>query len=147
MGQLALQQKDVKAAEAYVKRLADIEPDEANTYYQKGLLKLAEKKPGEASALFEKALNLNPDFEAALFQRLTIDMRKNRVEDAIKRCLEQVRFRPDNYRYRVLLGRLYGAQKDYKNAIGSFEKALALKPESQDALFGLARMEQATGSN
>lgn len=98
-----MRRKDLSAAQDYVDRLSTAEPDAANTYYQKGLLKLTEKQPEEAAALFEKALNLNPDFEEALFQLLTIRMKKNGLESAIKRCRQQVQQRPDNYRYHVLL--------------------------------------------
>ena len=45
-----------------------------------------------------------------------------------------------------MLGRLYGTKKEMDKARESFNKALELNPDSQEALFNMARLEQALGS-
>jgi len=146
LGILALRQRDLEGARSYIDRLESVRPDDANTYYQKGLVKLSENRPGEASKLFEDALKKDPDFEPALSSLLAVLVREKGMERAVARCLAQIEARPGNHRFHILLAQLYATDRDYDRAIGALEKALEINPDSQDALFGLAQMAQARGS-
>jgi tetratricopeptide (TPR) repeat protein len=77
---------------------------------------------------------------------LNIDIGDKAVDKAVKRCKQQISKRPKNAGYHVLLGRLYLLKKDDEMARRSYETALDLDPNHQEALLSLAHLEQSSGS-
>jgi tetratricopeptide (TPR) repeat protein len=100
----------------------------------------------KAESYFEKALQKDPDFVPALRHLAETKARTDRLAQAIERVRAQIKLRPKNAEYYVLLGRLYGQKKDTAEMRRQFEKALEIEPDSQDALLSLARLEQEQGS-
>jgi tetratricopeptide (TPR) repeat protein len=73
-------------------------------------------------------------------------VKERKLGEAIRRCETQLAKRPDNAFYHVFLGRLHAMSKKPDDARKHFKKALEIDPNSRDALFSLARLEQSLGS-
>ena len=146
LGDVSLARKDLEGAGRYFTRLSALEPHSAPVHYKNGVIKLMGKKPKEAASLFEKALNADPDFVPALSQLMNMLVKEKKLDKAFERCRQQIAKSPNNPRYHVLLGGLHAFGKDFDAARNSFEKALDIDPDSSDALFSLARLEQSLGS-
>lgn len=146
LGNMALEEKNLEQADRYYSRLLKLAPKSPVPYYKKGIVKRLEKKGEEAAALFEKALEANIDFTPALIQSLDPLVREKKLDEAIVRVQQQIEKSPKNSSYYVLLGRLYAVKKDYSSARKNYEKAFEINPNSQQALFSLAQLEQSQGS-
>ncbi|MBW2602501.1 MAG: tetratricopeptide repeat protein [Deltaproteobacteria bacterium] len=146
MGDICLADKDLKGARRHFGNLLALEPGSVQANYKNGVLKLIENKSHEAASLFEKALEIDPDFVPALRRLIDMLVKDEALDKAFARCKEQMEMRPKNAEYHVLLGTLYGIDKDYEKARKSFEEALEIEPTSSNALFNLARLEQLQGS-
>jgi tetratricopeptide (TPR) repeat protein len=147
LGDAALLAGDRDAARKYFSRLAVLQPNSvAYNDYKRGMLSRLEGKRGEASSLFEKALEADPDFLPALNQIVDMLVRDEAMDKALDRCREQIEKRPQNPGYYVLLGKLQVAREDFNGARLSFGKALEIDANSPDALFSLAQLAQLSGS-
>ncbi len=69
---------------------------------------------------------------------------QQRWEDALAKCLEQVRQQPDSSVLRVNLGTLYTKIKHWTEAIAHFQKAIELNPHFVEAYSSLAKIFQQT---
>jgi len=146
LGNMALEKKDLSGADRYYSRLLKLAPESPVAYYKKGVVKRLEKKGAEAESLFAKALEANVDYTPALIQSLDPLLREKKLDEAISRVQQQIEKSPKNSGYYILLGKLYTIKKDYSNARKSYEKAFEINPNSQQALFSLAQLEQSQGS-
>jgi len=146
LGDIALANKDFDGARRYLDRQHKLQPDSPKVLYKQGIVSLQEKKIEDARSFFEKALRKDPDFVPALNQLVNIDIGNNAIDNAIKRCEQQISERPANAGYYVLLGRLYASKKQDRLARKNYEKALDLDPNHPEALFRLAQIEQSSGS-
>jgi tetratricopeptide (TPR) repeat protein len=142
----ALSKGDLKKAEQHANRLREVMPDSPVASYQSGLVKLAQKDPQGANAFFEAALAKDANFVPALSQIVSILVQGKKVDSAVERCKKQLAKAPDNPGYHLVMGRLLGLKGDKDGAHASFEKALSLDPNSQEALFRLAQSEQVSGN-
>jgi tetratricopeptide (TPR) repeat protein len=146
LGDLALARKDVAAAKEYVSRLQALEPASAPVLYRSGLVQLAEGKSGDAFVLFEKALEVDPDFAPALGQMLDAWVQHKQIAEAIERCRKQSELRPKNALYRVYLAKLHAMNKETDQARAILIETVEKNPDDLEALFELGRLEQSTGS-
>lgn len=146
LGDFYYAKRDTDSAGENYEKLLEKHPDSPLALYKNGLTRLAQKNENEAVALFEKALEKNPSFDQALKAILNIMIRNNRVDRAIKRCEDQVSKVPDNPVYLILLGRAHGIRKEYDTARKYLNRALDLDSQNIDALYNLARLEEASGS-
>ena len=146
LGDLAMARRDAKSARKYYEHLKELAPKSPMGMYKVGLVEMVEGRTGKAMALFEGALSANPDYAPALEQILGVLVRQGKLDEAVERCRRQSEASPKNARYLIALGRLYGAKKDYTRARAIFEQALEVDPNSQDAIFDLARLASTQGS-
>ncbi|GAF67909.1 unnamed protein product, partial [marine sediment metagenome] len=147
LGDMALSMQDTEAAHEYFNRLSALHPDSGHyNYYKEGMVKLLEGKDAEAASLFEKSLQVDPDFIPALNQLINMLVKEKRLEKAFQRCRDQIARSPDNPRYYVLLGKLYMMKDDHDGARKAFEEGLEIDPSSPDVLLSLAKLAKLSGS-
>lgn len=99
---------------------------------------------------FQKALDLQPEFERA---RVLVGMtllKQKRLDDAIQEIQKVLRANPDNAYARNILGSAYLANGDYDKGMAELEQATELDPSLVDAhmkrgLFHLSKGQGAAG--
>ena len=123
---------------------------EAYDYYLQGREYLREslnkEKMNSAIALFERSLELDPEYASAYaglcdahlgFYRVELDPRQ--FEEARSACEQALNLDDDALAVYIALGNLYRLSGRYDEALSQFNKALDMNPNSVDALDGLAR--------
>ncbi len=116
----------------------------ANDYYQKGLALLAHGNKSAATAQFDKAVpllmtlqQLDPTDEFAAQAIPDIYTRLERTDKAKQEYDRILAEHPSRAMY-ISYGTLLMKAQDYSAAINAYEKALALKPDDEAALFDIA---------
>src|SRR5579863_2593652 len=89
---------------------------------------------------------------ARVYMRLIGDRQHNQIDEAmVKKALEQfqkiVASNPKDLESWIMLGQLEKLTGDSNGAMAAYQKALALDPENQDALTGLALVYSDLGEN
>jgi tetratricopeptide (TPR) repeat protein len=82
----------------------------------------------KALETFEKALELAPDREQALFQAARLNLRLKRFETARMQVEQLIAMSPWRWRYHLLLGQIRGQGDDWVAAQQAANKALELNP-------------------
>jgi tetratricopeptide (TPR) repeat protein len=116
----------------------------ANDYYQKGLAALARGDKSAATTLFDKAIPLlmtlqqiDPTDDFASQAIPDIYTRLERTDKAKQEYERILAEHPSRLMY-VNYGTLLMKAQDFQNSVNAFEKALALKPDDESALFDIA---------
>src|SRR5579883_598545 len=116
----------------------------ANDYYQKGLAEMQKGDKAAATAQFEKAIPLlmtlqqiDPSDEFASQAIPDIYSRMERTEKAKQEYERILADHPSKAMY-ISYGTLMMKSNDYQGAITAYEKALALAPNDEPALFDIA---------
>jgi tetratricopeptide (TPR) repeat protein len=146
-----------KAIEEY--RLA-IEADPSSGYLTAGLAELYAKTGRIRDAVLEAQDIIKRDpnnLEARkllgrIYLRSLGDMQSgNGSENVLKLAIEQyeqiVKIEPDNVDDHLLLGRLYRLNNDFRKAETEFKAAIALQPDSEEAITTLALLYDDEGDN
>src|SRR6476660_9826471 len=118
--------------------ITKIEPKNGDNHLLLGRLYFLNKDAVKAEAEFKSALTLDPNSEEAITNLAYLyndEGANNKAADLLKTVPEGQR----SAKIYSALGTTYEQQKDYKNAIASFRKALAMDKENLDAMRGLAQ--------
>ncbi len=111
----------------------EINPQNANTYYNRGAAKSALKCPAAAIADLDQALRINPQNANAYNHRGLAKGDLNRHDDAIADFDQALRIDPqdaDAYNHR---GLAKGDLNRHDDAIADFDQALRINPQHADA--------------
>jgi tetratricopeptide (TPR) repeat protein len=115
-----------------------IEPKNPDNYLYLGRLYQLNKDLGKAEAAFKQALKVDPGSEEA-----TINLAYLYSDEGdTKRAQEMLNSLPEASRTGKIyaaMGALYERQKDYKNAVAAYERALSLDKGNLEAMRGLAQ--------
>ncbi|MDD4005214.1 MAG: tetratricopeptide repeat protein [Elusimicrobiaceae bacterium] len=126
-----------KGAEIAVSAPAPVAPD-AYALYVDGVLKESEGKYGDALALYEQALALDPKATEVYRDAIKAAMRTGKM-DVAQRCMtELLKLQPDNAGNLALSGMVNWGQGRIPEAVADYEKALSLEPDNSDALYQLS---------
>lgn len=149
---LLYNQKKYQEAEAVIKEVVGSFPDYKWGYLWYGLILDAQKKKKEAVIQLEKAIELDPKFDTAIYN-LGCCYLKSRPRNFAKarECFQQVlMFNPGYKQAYYQLGMSYGYEDRYDVALTYMDKALALSDDYLTALnwkalilFELKRYEEA----
>ncbi|HTS19499.1 MAG TPA: tetratricopeptide repeat protein [Verrucomicrobiae bacterium] len=115
-------------------------PKSADVPFLTGMTLLQERKPDEARAAFGKALELSPDYFAAVEQLVDLDVADKQYETALRRVqplLDRNAKMPEAY---LLRAKIHLAESDTTHAEGELLKAIELSPDSRVAHLMLARL-------
>jgi predicted O-linked N-acetylglucosamine transferase (SPINDLY family) len=109
-------------------------PDAAPVFAQRGRLYRELGRFDEASADFDAALKLDPLLEPALCGKANIALHHGLTIEAISACNKALEHHPSSEVALTLLGACYAKQGETATGIAYFDRALALKPDHQDAI-------------
>jgi tetratricopeptide (TPR) repeat protein len=115
-----------------------VEPSKSDNHLLLGRLYILNKDYSKAENEFKSAARLDPDSEEAI---TSLAFLYNEEGDS-RRASEVLNSVPEGKRTPKMysaLGYTFEQEKDYKNAIASYRKALALDKENVDAMRGLAQ--------
>lgn len=131
-------QNVLKLAIEQYQEIVKLEPNSVEDHLLLGRLYRLNNDMGKAETEFKTAIKLQPDSEEAL---TTLAYLYNDEGDA-NRAIQTLSSIPEGDRSAKLysaLGYTYEEQKDYKNAVTAYRKAVALDHDNLDAMRGLAQ--------
>ncbi|KAJ7397482.1 Transmembrane and TPR repeat-containing protein 3 [Pitangus sulphuratus] len=107
------------------------EPQDANGYFNLGMLAMDDKKDMEAEAWMKKAIRLQPNFRSALFNLALLYSQTAKELMALPVLEDLLRYYPDHTKGLILKGDiLMNQKKDIVGAKKCFEKILELDPNN-----------------
>ncbi|XP_065416222.1 protein O-mannosyl-transferase TMTC3 isoform X2 [Chrysemys picta bellii] len=112
---------------SYVKE----EPQDANGYFNLGMLAMDDKRDAEAESWMKKAIRLQPGFRSALFNLALLYSQTAKELMALPVLEELLRYYPDHTKGLILKGDiLMNQKKDISGAKKCFEKILEMDPNN-----------------
>lgn len=107
------------------------EPQDANGYFNLGMLAMDDKKDTEAEAWMKKAIKLQPNFRSALFNLALLYSQTAKELMALPILEDLLKYYPDHTKGLILKGDiLMNQKKDIVGAKKCFEKILELDPNN-----------------
>lgn len=107
------------------------EPQDANGYFNLGMLAMDDKKDVEAEAWMKKAIRLQPNFRSALFNLALLYSQTSKELMALPVLEDLLKYYPDHTKGLILKGDiLMNQKKDIVGAKQCFEKILELDPNN-----------------
>jgi len=120
-GSASASRQDFEHATADLTRAIELDPKQADYFYQRGLAYLEGKQPEKALEDFSQAIKLKPDDVPALLARAELRASHDAAVDAIRADLEAAdRAAPRQADMRLDLGDLYQYIRDYPAAIAQY---------------------------
>lgn len=129
---LLLEKKDPEKAIGYYKQVIEKFPDYTEAYNGWGSILLNQGKDEEAQALYEKCLEINPEFKWALYNLGVLYEKKDprKAIEYYKRTIEK----DPNYAIAYYgLGNVLEGLKEEDEALANFKRAIEISPEYADA--------------
>lgn len=99
----------------------------------------------EAGELYRKALKIDPDHDASMYELARIYKRQGRIDDAILLVEKAVQLNPKNEWYYLLLADLYRQNRQYDKVAEVFKNLITVFPEKIDYRYDLAGIYTVTG--
>lgn len=139
-GQSLARSGKIEDALAAFDRALDLDPYNAQAFYQRGLLYQTERQHQLAVADFTSANGLMPQWVDPLVGRAVSYLATDKVREAASDLDEAVQADPQNGQAWVARGVAYERLGDKTKAAGSFARALAIRPKDEAARVGFARV-------
>jgi len=98
------------------------------------------ENPEEASRIFEKLLSLDPENSAAHYKIAGIQIKQNKIAEALKHSKKATKFGKDNYYYWLQYAQLLEDNKEWKEAIKSYRYLVDHFPEQQQYRLSIAQI-------
>lgn len=114
-------------------------PDKARKELHKAEESLHKRKTDDARQHVKKALEIAPQYAAALTLNGILDLGENQFDQARATCEQAIRFDPNYGMGYVVLGASYNSLARFDAAVRSLERGLALLPQSWQGHFELAK--------
>ncbi|NEP73002.1 MAG: tetratricopeptide repeat protein [Okeania sp. SIO2G4] len=117
-----------------------ITPQTASQYFHAGNQALAQKKIDEAIALYQKAIELNPNF--ALYQQTLGDAlaKIDKWKEAATVYQKAIEIKPTSALSHHNLGKVLEKQGQLEQAIASYSQAIEINPNFSEFYIGLGRV-------
>jgi tetratricopeptide (TPR) repeat protein len=121
-------------AESVLKGLADLNPQDASTYYS-DIIKMYDEAGRNENAIeaAKKVIELNPKSEMAVYNLAIMFQKLKRYEEAIAAFEQALAIKPDYDVAYYNIGSCYLNLKKYKESIEAFRNYVALVPDNADA--------------
>lgn len=114
------------------------EPDDANGYFNLGMLAMDANENEAAERWMREAIRLQPGFRSALFNLALLYSQSQRELDALPVLDELLRFHPEHVKGLILKGDiLMNHRKDTRGARACFERILNMDPSNVQAKHNL----------
>jgi tetratricopeptide (TPR) repeat protein len=136
---------DATGAEADLKQLIQISPENPMGYTKLGQLRALTKRWNEAEALYREALNRSPNFLDAIQGMVDLDFRRGKSADALQFIQAKLDIDPNNAALYLLQGQSYLGVKQLTQAKKSFSRCVELDGQNLTGFVMLAQVEQGLG--
>uniref|UniRef100_A0A8C1Z676 dolichyl-phosphate-mannose--protein mannosyltransferase n=1 Tax=Cyprinus carpio TaxID=7962 RepID=A0A8C1Z676_CYPCA len=114
------------------------EPDDANGYFNLGMLAMDANENEEAERWMREAIRLQPGFRSALFNLALLYSQSQRELDALPVLEELLRYHPEHVKGLILKGDiLMNHRKDTRGAKACFERIMNMDPSNVQAKHNL----------
>lgn len=140
-----MNQNDAAGAEADLKQLIQMAPQNPLGYAKLGQLRAFTKRFPEAEALYREALNRSPNFLDAIQGIVELDFQRGKPADAIQFVQEKINADSNDAALYLLQGQVFARAKQPTDAKASFLKCIELDKQSLSGYIMLAEAEQALG--
>jgi tetratricopeptide (TPR) repeat protein len=144
-----ISKEEMDTAQEYAESALRIDPKAPLGYLLLGYIYLSRKDLIKAKEHFSKTLALSPRLVRARIQMALALRDEGKLSEALAQLNAAVRIEPDDDKVHDSLGKLHLVRKDFVAAREAFDKAIALRPESEksniETLFGLAEALIANG--
>ena len=138
LGQAAVGRGDFGAGRAFLRDAVAAKPDHAATRAQLGIIEIGLGNYEAGIEELEKAADLDPSFDPALFVLFGSYMRAEDYDKALDVAGRYAESHPDKSTGQTLAGIVHAAREDVDAAREAFEEALRIQPGAPDASINLA---------
>jgi len=139
LGGHLLAQGKIDEALGHFNAALETNPEMAETHNNIGIILIHKGRTNEAVFHFQEAVRIDPGFELAEDNlRRALAIQQNKMDTETERIQTALKSNPDDPQLNYELGNLYLGKGELNNAIGRFQKALAVKPNFPRALNNLA---------
>jgi tetratricopeptide (TPR) repeat protein len=129
-----IDRKQFAAADEYLKRSLEKEPNDPAAYVQMGNMYMAENQLADAQRAYQQGLDQDPNSTEALGGVLNVDLLQKQADRAIATAKAQLAKYPKNPGFHIILGQLLMEQKkDLAGAEAEFRQASALDNKNIEA--------------
>lgn len=140
-----LLQGDLKGAEAAFLKVTEVDPKYADGWVNIARARIQEGNNTGAQTVLKKALELNPQLaKTHFFYAMTLKT-QGRYGEALEHLEKTIEQYPRDRVVRNQIGRILFLQRKFKDAVGEFQKALAVDPEDLQAHYNLMLCYQGMG--
>jgi len=130
----------MKRAEELVKETLALQPQDALLHQRLGVILRAQRRPDEALAHFEEALQKDPGSFESLEQITAILVSQKRIAQAQERVTRQITRYPNTANLYNLLGRVLMESRNWPESEAAFKKAVALDKELLSAYVNIGEL-------
>jgi len=142
-----IDRKDYGAADEYIRRSLEKEPNNPGAYVQLGNLRMAQGQYADAQKAYQQALDQDPNSTEALGGVLNVDQVQKQPDKAIATARTQSAKYPKNAGFHIMLGELLAEQKkDLAGAEQEFKQASDLDQKNSEALVRLGMVQSERGA-
>ena len=142
-----IDRKEYAAADEYIHRSLEKQPENPAAYVQLGNLRMAQNQFAEAQKAYQQALDRDPNSADALGGVLNTAMAQKQPDQAIAAAKAQLSRYPGNAAFHVMLGQLLMEQKkDPAAAEAEFLQASRLDKKNSEAMVKLGLAQSARGA-
>ncbi|HJS51375.1 MAG TPA: tetratricopeptide repeat protein [Pyrinomonadaceae bacterium] len=146
LGILYFQAGDITKAESFITRAEALNPNEAQTQYYLGLIRLAqENRDREALTALNKAKTLDPTMAEAFYNAGQANSRLNNNKEAVQDFTKAVSLRDNYFEAWFGLGSAQFEMNNYDAAITAYERAKRLKNDNAEVVANLGDVYRQKG--
>jgi tetratricopeptide (TPR) repeat protein len=138
LAQINYRQGKYELAKMVLENAKAIDPKDAATFNELGLVNLALKAKPAALENFKQAVALKPDFAEAKNNLGALLNESQDYDGAIKELEGAVNAAPDFAQARLNLGNAYRGRQEVSKALSQYQQVAKLKPELPDTYYNLA---------
>jgi tetratricopeptide (TPR) repeat protein len=140
-----MNQNDATGAEADLKQLIQVAPQNPLGYAKLGQLRAFTKRWNESEALYREALNRSPNFLEAIQGIVELDLQRGKAADALQFIQEKIDAKPNDAALYFLQGQALVRLKRPADAKQSFSRCIELDKQNLSGVIMLAQVEQSLG--
>ena len=133
-GLVSVELRNYELALNYMNAALAVQPASAGVLTQRGRLFARMEEFDKAEVDFDAALKVDPRNERAQCGKIQVGLVRGRLDQAIASCHEVLEINPKSEVALSLLGGCFAQLGDPLTAIAYFDRALAIKPNHQDAI-------------
>jgi len=134
LGVIESQRNNSTAGIALLDRAAELQPANAQLFFNRGIVLRDLKRLEDAVASYDRALAIKPDFVEALQNRGGTLQELRRLDDALVSYDRALAVKPDHAEALNNRGAVLKALGRLEDALASYDRSLALKPDNAIAL-------------